>query len=102
MLEEEYCRIKENVEEYLTLEMIKKPLSDCLKNGYDIETTLDKITEITSVQREVVNELLRKYRIAKLLTLDTDTGELNNQIKDIRYKLKNISDFVLDQYGGFK
>ena len=102
MLKEERNRISQIIAEYLALEMIRKPLSDCLKLGYDIEATLDKITKATPVQRDVAEELIRKYRIMKLLTLDTDTGELNNQLKQVKDTLKNINDFVLSQYGEFK
>lgn len=102
MLVEEKERILNVVEEYLTLELIRKPLSDCLKAEYDIEATLDEITKTTVVQREVAHELIKKYRIMKLLTLNTDTTELNSQLKSIEYNLKNVSEFVLDQYGGFK
>jgi hypothetical protein len=82
--------------------MIKEPLSACLKNGYDFEDTLDYLTNNTVVQREVSHELLKKYRISKLLTLDTDTTELNNKLKEIENTLKNTGDFVLNQYGEFK
>ena len=102
MLKEEHERITNIKEEYVALEMIRKPLSDCLKNGYDIDATLDEITRATGVQREVSKELIKKYRIMKLITLDTDTTELNNQLIDVEDKLKNISEFVLNQYGGFK
>jgi DNA gyrase/topoisomerase IV subunit A len=101
MLKEEKDRISIIIEEYLTLEMIRKPLSDCLKSGYDIEATLNEITKSTVVPREVSYKLIQKYRIVKLLTLNTDTTELNNQLKEIDNKIKNISDFVLNQYGGF-
>ena len=102
MLKEEHERITNIKEEYVALEMIRKPLSDCLKNGYDIDATLDEITRATGVQREVADGLIKKYRIMKLITLDTDTTELNNQLIDVEDKLKNISEFVLNQYGGFK
>ena len=102
MLEEEHQRTSSIIAEYLALEMIRKPLSDCLKAGYDIEVTLDEITKATIVPREVSNQLIDKYKIKKLLTLDTDTTELNNKLKVIENNLKNISQFVLDQYGGFR
>jgi DNA gyrase/topoisomerase IV subunit A len=102
MLTEEKDRILSLIQEYLALEVIRQPLSDCLKLGYDIEATLDEITKATAVQREVAHELIKKYRIMKLLTLNTDTTELNNQLKEIDNKLKRMSEFVLNQYGGFK
>ena len=102
MLKEEHDRIAGVIAEYLALEMIRPTLSECMKVPYGIEDTLDEITKATVVQREVARELIQKYKIMKLLTLDTDTTELNNQLIEIENTLKNISDFVLDQYGGFK
>ena len=50
----------------------------------------------------MADELIKKYRIAKLLTLDTDTSTLSNNLKEYEQTLTNISKFVLEQYGGFK
>ncbi len=102
MLKEEMNRISSIIAEYVALDIIRQPLSDCLKEKCDISNTLDQITKTTGVQREVAEELIKKYRIAKLLTLDTDTTELNNQLKDVENNLKNINDFILSQYGEFK
>jgi DNA gyrase/topoisomerase IV subunit A len=102
MLETEKDRVSSVIAEYLALEMIRKPLSETIKSGFDLEDTLDEITRSTAVQRDVAEELIKKYRIIKLLTLDTDTTVLNDELNIILDNLKNISQFVLDQYGGFK
>ena len=41
-----------------------------------------------------------KYKIRKLLTLDTDTAQLKIKATDLIEKKKNINEFVLEQYGG--
>jgi len=102
MLETEKQRISNAIAELLALEMIRRPLSECMKENYDIPTTLQYITQKTPVKYEVADELIKKYRIAKLLTLDTDTSTLSNNLKEYEQTLTNISKFVLEQYGGFK
>lgn len=102
MLEEEKNRIKSIVEEYNALEIIRPVLADCIKPGYDIQATTEEIEKATVVDAKTAEELIKKYRIAKLLTLDTDTTELNNKLQEIENTIKNMSDFVLTQYEEFK
>ena len=78
---------------------LRQPLSEALPKSWDMDTTLDYIANECPVDRAVVEELVKKYRIAKLLTLDTDTSELSVQLKEFELKLKNMSEFVLEQYG---
>jgi len=98
MLQKEIEKIDEMISEYNTLEMIRKPLSYCIGEEYDIPATITEITNATVVQAEVIKELISKYRIQKLLTLDTDTTELNNKKKELQDKLTNLPKFVLEQY----
>ena len=84
------------------MEIIRPVLADCIKPGYDIEATTKEIEKATVVDAKTAEELIKKYRIAKLLTLDTDTTELNIQFTELENKLKNMSAFVLKQYEEFK
>ena len=102
MLEEEKSRIQNIIEEYNALEIIRPVLADCIKPGYDIQATTKEIEKATVVDAKTAEELIKKYRIAKLLTLDTDTTELNIQFTELENKLKNMSAFVLKQYEEFK
>lgn len=102
MLRQEKSRVENLVEEYNALEMIRPVLGDCIKPGYDLDSTLDEIERATSVDRKTAGELIRKYRISKLLTLDTDTSELNKQITELDELLKNTTEYVLKQYEEFK
>jgi len=98
MLKHEISRLKEKIDEYNALELIRKPLSECIKNDWDIPTTLDIITKETAVPKETVSELINKYRISKLMTLNTDTSELTDKLNIFTSNLKNLTEFVLDQY----
>jgi DNA gyrase/topoisomerase IV subunit A len=91
-------KISDTIQEYRALELIRKPLSECISTGLDINQTLDEIENSTSVSREVANELIGKYRINKLLTLDTETKNLEDEIKNNEIILKNLNEFVLEQY----
>lgn len=101
-LDAEKERISNIIAELLALEIIRPSVADCVKNQYDFETTVEYVVREAQVIEKTVVELLNKYRIAKLLTLDTDTTALNNQLKDVETTIENISEFVLEQYGGFK
>jgi len=98
MLKHAMSRLNEKIIEYNTLELIRKPLSHCIQKNWDIETTLDIITKETPVSKEVALEMINKYRISKLMTLDTDTSELKNKLQGFTNDLKNLTNYVLEQY----
>lgn len=101
MLDDEARKINSIIEEYRVLEIIRPALSHCFKSGYDFYDTVKIVSKDTSVKKEVVEELISKYRIKKLLTLDTDTKKLESAVKEIEDNLKNLQGFVLDQYEAF-
>jgi hypothetical protein len=98
MLQEEINKVSEVIEEYHALEKIREPLTTCIGKKFNIEQTVDGISEITQIPKEIIKELISKYRIQKLLTLDTDTSELKIKKEEFQDKLKNIEKFVLEQY----
>jgi DNA gyrase/topoisomerase IV subunit A len=102
MLSEERGRLQNLIEEYNALEIIRPVLADCIKPGYDMQGTLYEIERATGVDRKTAEELIKKYRISKLLTLNTDTSEINKQITELEKLLKNTTDYVLSQYEEFK
>lgn len=101
MLKEEIKNIENLIDEYNALEMIRPTLGDCLKSEFDIESTLEEIERATPVSAKVARSLFGKYKISKLLTLDTDTSTLENGKKELENKLQNLEAFVLEQYNGF-
>jgi len=98
MLKHEISKLQEKIAEYNTLELIRKPLSHCIQKNWDIPTTLDIITKETDVSGDVVLEMINKYRISKLMTLNTDTTELTNTLSEIQANLTNLTEYVLNQY----
>ena len=101
MLKDEIKNIENIIAEYNALEIIRPTLGDCLKSGFDIENTLEEIEKATLVSAKVARSLFGKYKISKLLTLDTDTGTLENGKKELEDNLQNLEPFVLEQYNEF-
>jgi DNA gyrase/topoisomerase IV subunit A len=102
MLASEIDKISGSIAELIALEMIRNPLSSCIKDQHSLDVTIDIIKKNTGVPEDTIKGLIQKYRISKLFTLSTDTSDLNSELKGVQDTLKNISDFVLNQYGGFK
>ncbi len=101
MLSEEKKKTKLIIDEYRALEIIRPALSNCFNSGYDFKITIDIVARDSGFLEKTVEELISKYRIKKLLTLDTDTKHLKNVIGEIDSNLKNLQPFVLDQYDSF-
>jgi len=89
------------VKEYNNLEKIKPSLSHLMNSNVDIESSIKKISEDSGVSEEIIKELISKYKIRKLLTINTDTKELLEKIKLIESDLQNLQQLVLKQYEVF-
>lgn len=102
VLKDEIQKIQSNIDEYKTLELIKKPLSVCLQKGYDVDNTITIIHLETHIEKEIISGLIDKYRIKKLLTLDTDTEGLEKEKQSKNYLLSSLVSYVLNQYRELK
>lgn len=105
MLKTEIAKLDDEVEWLNTLALIVPPLSTALKIGYNIEEAIrfiEKEVDIEGIDQKLINDMISKYRIKKLLTLDTDTSELTNKKNELQSNLNNLQDFVLDQYNKIK
>ena len=98
MLNDEIAKLNEKINEYNSLELIRNPLSECIQKKLDIPTTVKIITKKTGVSKEIILELINKYKISKLMTLNTDTSELINRLNSFTLNLKNLTEYVLNQY----
>jgi DNA gyrase/topoisomerase IV subunit A len=103
MLSDEITRISDVIEEYNLLDIIRPTLASCIGQGWDIETTMTEIKRATIITDDTgVRELINKYKIIKLLTLDTDSDELNIQRENLTKTLANLDTFLIEQYSTFK
>lgn len=102
MLKFEVSKLTDKIDEYHILEKIREPLSECIQKNLDTQATLNTIQKATGVSKSQVGELINKYRISKLMTLNTDTSELITKRDELQINLKTINDFVLAQYDAIK
>ena len=103
MLNEEIQRVQEVIEEYNLLEIVRPTLATCIGQGWDINSTMEEIKNATVISDDKpVRELINKYKISKLLTLDTDTNALNIEKKQLTDTLANLDSFLIEQYSKFK
>ena len=100
MLKHGVEKLNEQISEYRALEIIREPLGVYISKNFDIEDALIEIENSTVVTAETAKSLINKYRINKMFTLNTDTTELDNQIKELTDHLNNLDAFVLEQYNG--
>lgn len=93
----------DHITENKFIEKIRPHLIDALKSG---EKDADKLIEVIAKKSKESEKIIRlifgKYRISKLLSVDTDMAELEGQKKIHSDNLKNLKTFVLDQYGTTK
>ena len=103
MLKDEIIRVSNVIEEYNLLDIIRPTLASCIGQGYDIETTMAEIKRATIISDDSgVRELIDKYKIKKLLTLDTDSDELIIQKEGLEKTLADLDAFLIEQYSTFK
>jgi len=101
MLKEEIKRLNETISEYETLLKIRPVIASGISAKLPKEKILNEIKKLTGVSKEVAKELINKYRISRLLTVDVDTAELNKEIKQFKDTLKHLREYVLEDYNGF-
>lgn len=102
MLNTEIGKIDKTIHEYENLEKIRPYLSKYLKNKIiDVEETIKNISIDSNVSENEVKELFTKYNINKLLTLDTDISSLEQKKNEYNLNLKDIDNYVLEQYNNF-
>jgi DNA gyrase/topoisomerase IV subunit A len=101
MLKYEIAKFDEKINEYQILEKIRQPISHCVSKSLDIKDTLKFVQDKTGILQKEILELINKYRISKMMSLNTDTTELKEKQKEFKNNLKNLNNFVLEQYNEF-
>jgi DNA gyrase/topoisomerase IV subunit A len=101
MLHSEIDKKKALIKEYEILIKIRPIINYGITKKLNQEEVLDRIKQLTDVTKKAATEVINKYRISKLLTIDTDTSDLNNQIKSLKEILKNLPEYVMEDYNGF-
>jgi len=100
MLNAQIEKLNSKLEEHTLISKIGNDLTDCVyKKGYTQKQTVKYISSTYQVPEKQIVSLLEKYKIMKLLTYDVDIKKISQQINEAQSKIKNISNFVLEQYG---
>ncbi len=101
MLNSNLEKTRASIQENLDLDKLKEPLRDYLasKRKDDPATRYKLLTKQSTLSIERVKELMRKYRLAKLLTINTDITGYKETETQIQEHLNKLSDFVLEKYG---
>jgi DNA gyrase/topoisomerase IV subunit A len=95
-------QLNETVSEYQTLLQIRPLIAKGIEFKKSKEEILDEIIKkLPDVSKKVATELMNKYKIMKLLTVDIDTTDLNTQAKQLKENLKHLIEYVLEDYNGF-
>jgi len=101
MLKYEVEKIDSSIIDYDALIKIRPIIASGISAKMKADQILDEIEKKTDVSKEVAQGLMNKYKINKLLTIDTDTSELNNSKTELLKNLANLNNYVLEQYSGF-
>lgn len=98
MLRRELEKLKSQILEYQMLEKVRPYLRDVIGSKDHLEIAVKKISKLTKLPVEMIKGLISKYRISRLLTLDTDILELMGKSNEIQNTLSDVRKFVLKQY----
>jgi len=102
MLNTNIAKINEKIDENITLQKLKPHISTHMSGKIvDVEAVYKAISKDSDVELIKVKELIGKYRISKLLTMDTDISGLQEELTDYKNKLKNIDSYTLELYDEF-
>ena len=100
MLQEKIDNCDMLIDEYESLRILRPVLSDYLSK-HSIKYPKKAIKDLaqkSGVKEEMVKHLMQKYRIGKLLTLDTDTTKLNKEKEQYIKYLKKPGNYVKSEY----
>lgn len=105
MLQYEIDRSIALITEYNNIERVRPYISDEIRRNitFDINTVVDNIhassiSNKDEISKDIIKEVLSKYRISRLFTFHTDTSELKRKCLEYQSNLANIKEYVLTQY----
>jgi len=99
MLNSEKTRYEDILFEYNVLEKIRPFLLKHLnKSVDDYDNSIKKISGDSKINENVIKLLFSKYKINKLLTLKIDKNSILQKINEIKNKIENVNEYILEKY----
>lgn len=99
MLQSQIKDVESSISENQLLEKIKPSLQKYLKTKItNPDEIVIAISKEVQIEEDVIRNLLNKYRISKLLTVNTDISILQQRKFDLQNNLKDLDNFVVNQY----
>jgi DNA gyrase subunit A len=103
MLKHEITETRFKIEEYYALQKIIPALKEYVGYAYEGYKSFDEVIKLIAdeakVTQKLVKDMIEKYKIKKLLTLNLDLEGLGDILERLEETLKNSQEFVMEQYG---
>lgn len=100
MLKERIEHCSSLIDEYESLKILRPVLSNYLTKHTikNVSKAIKDLTKESQLKESMVKHLLQKYRIGKLLTLDTDTSKLEKDKEQYEKYLKRPTNYIKKDY----
>lgn len=90
-------KLHEAIKEIEYIRKIKPHISS-IKETEDYEESLQRLHELSGVEKDIIRSILDRYKIKKLLTFDTDGKFLMEKLNQFENQLNNIEVECLSKY----
>jgi DNA gyrase/topoisomerase IV subunit A len=88
---------KNEIEEMKAIELIKKHIGKTLSLN-EQDKIINELHKKTKLDVETIKRIVDKYKIKKLLTVNTDINDLKNKLNDYQKDLDNIDEYTINCY----
>ncbi len=89
--------VKELISELKVIEKIKPHLHKVFSLP-SIDEMISKLSTLTNIETKLIELVLSKYKIKKLMTIGTDISELNTELNSLKDNLEHVDDFAITCY----
>lgn len=101
MLNFEIEKLKALIKEYEILIKMRPIIAEGISTKKTQEVILNEIKKITDIPTKISLEIINKYKINKLLTIEIDTSNLYEKIKELQKLLDNLFNYIIEEYDNF-
>lgn len=97
-LEDTMDKIRIQIDEFLVISKIRPWVSIEMKKSNDVNTICDFLSERTKIPCDNIKEVIAKFSIRKLMSVNIDITDLKNKVKELTIKLKKIDSVCIEEY----